>query len=145
STGAFVPMLALGIPTGPVTAVLIAALLLHGIPAGPTLVNDHPHVCWGFVASLYVGNLVLLALNLPLVGMFVAGLRIRHAYLYLLILMFGIIGVYGVNDSIVDVWIMLVMGLVGYLLRQLEFGPAPLVLGLVITPTFELGLGQSLV
>src|SRR5215208_6224328 len=75
STGAFVPMLALGIPTGPVTAVLMAALLIHGVPPGPTLVNDHPNVFWGFVASMYVGNLMLLALNLPLVGLFVNLLR----------------------------------------------------------------------
>jgi putative tricarboxylic transport membrane protein len=145
STGAFVPMLALGIPTGPVTAVLIAALLLQGIPAGPTLVNDYPHVFWGFVASMYVGNLVLLALNLPLVGMFVNVLRIRYYYLYPLIIMFCIIGVYEVNNSIIDVWIMLIMGVAGYLLRKFDFDPAPLVLGLVITPTFELSLRQSLV
>ena len=79
STGAFVPMLALGLPTGPVTAVLIAALLIHGVPPGPTLVNDHPNVFWGFVASMYVGNLMLLALNLPLVGVFVNLLRIPYA------------------------------------------------------------------
>jgi putative tricarboxylic transport membrane protein len=145
STGAFVPMLALGIPTGPVTAVLIAALLLHGIPAGPTLVNDHPQVFWGFVASMYVGNLMLLALNLPLVGLFVNVLRVRYYYLYPLIIMFCIIGVYEVNNSIIDVWIMLIMGVIGYLLRKFDFDPAPLVLGLVITPTFELSLRQSLV
>jgi putative tricarboxylic transport membrane protein len=145
STGAFVPMLALGIPTGPVTAVLIAALLLQGIPAGPTLVNDHPEIFWGFVASMYVGNLVLLALNLPLVGVFVNVLRIRYYYLYPLIVMFCIIGVYEVNNSIVDVWIMLIMGVLGYLLRKFDFDPAPLVLGLVITPIFELSLRQSLV
>jgi putative tricarboxylic transport membrane protein len=145
STGAFVPMLALGIPTGPVTAVLIAALLLQGIPAGPTLVNDYPQVFWGFVASMYVGNVVLLALNLPLVGMFVNVLRIRYYYLYPLIIMFCIIGVYEVNNSIIDVWIMLIMGVAGYLLRKFDFDPAPLVLGLVITPTFELSLRQSLV
>ena len=139
------PMLALGIPTGPVTAVLIAALLLHGIPPGPTLVNDQPELFWGFVASMYVGNLMLLALNLPLVGLFVNLLRIPYCYLYPLIIMFCIIGVYGVNNSIVDVWIMLIMGAVGYLLRKLDFDPAPLVLGLVIAPTFELSLRQSLV
>ena len=120
STGAFVPMLALGIPTGPVTAVLMAALLIHGVPPGPTLVNDHPDVFWGFVASMYVGNLMLLALNLPLVGLFVNLLRIPYAYLYPLIIMFCIIGVYEVNHSIVDVWIMLIMGVVGYGLTQVR-------------------------
>ena len=145
STGAFVPMLALGLPTGPVTAVLMAALLIHGVPPGPQLVSEHPDVFWGFIASMYVGNLMLLALNLPLVGLFVSVLRIPYAYLYPLIIMFCIIGVYEVSHSIVDVWIMLIMGVVGYLLRKFDFDPAPLVLGLVIAPTFELSLRQSLV
>ena len=145
STGAFVPMLALGIPTGPVTAVLMAALLIHGVPPGPTLVNDHPGVFWGFVASMYVGNLMLLALNLPLVGVFVNLLRIPYAYLYPLIIMFCVIGVYEVNNSIVDVWIMLIMGAVGYALKKFSFDPAPLVLGLVIAPIFEMSLRQSLI
>ena len=138
-------MLALGLPTGPVTAVLMAALLIHGVPPGPQLVNEHPQVFWGFIASMYVGNLMLLALNLPLVGLFVRVLQIPYAYLYPLIIMFCIIGVYEVNHSIVDVWIMLIMGVVGYLLRKFDFDPAPLVLGLVIAPTFELSLRQSLV
>ncbi len=145
STGAFVPMLALGIPTGPVTAVLIAALLIHGVPPGPTLVNDHPGVFWGFVASMYVGNLMLLALNLPLVGVFVNLLRVPYAYLYPLIIMFCVIGVYEVNNSLVDVWIMLIMGVVGYGLKKFGFDPAPLVLGLVIAPIFEMSLRQSLI
>ena len=145
STGAFVPMLALGIPTGPVTAVLIAALLIHGVPPGPTLVSDHPNVFWGFVASMYVGNLMLLALNLPLVGVFVNLLRVPYAYLYPLIIMFCVIGVYEVNHSIVDVWIMLIMGVVGYGLKKFDLDPAPLVLGLVIAPLFEMSLRQSLI
>jgi putative tricarboxylic transport membrane protein len=145
STGAFVPMLALGLPTGPITAVLIGALAIHGVSAGPTLVTDHPQVFWGFVASMYVGNLMLLALNLPLVGLFVNVLRIPYAYLYPLIIMFCIIGVYAVNNSIVDVWIMLIMGVIGYLLRKFSLDPAPLVLGLVIAPVFEMSLRQSLI
>jgi putative tricarboxylic transport membrane protein len=145
STGAFVPMLALGIPTGPVTAVLMAALMVHGVPPGPSLVNDHPDVFWGFVASMYVGNVMLLALNLPLVGIFVHLLRIPYGYLYPLIIMFCIIGVYEVSHSIVDVWIMLIMGVIGYLLKKFSFDPAPLVLGLVIAPIFEMSLRQSLI
>ncbi len=145
STGAFVPMLALGLPTGPVTAVLMAALLIHGVPPGPSLVSEHPQVFWGFIASMYVGNLMLLALNLPLVGLFVSVLRIPYAYLYPLIIMFCIIGVYEVNHSVVDVWIMLIMGAVGYGLRKFGFDPAPLVLGLVIAPIFEMSLRQSLI
>ena len=145
STGAFVPMLALGIPTGPITAVLIGALMVHGVSAGPQLVTEHPNVFWGFVASMYVGNLMLLLLNLPLVSVFVSVLRIPYAYLYPLIIMFCIIGVYEVSHSIVDVWIMLIMGVFGYALRKFGFDPAPLVLGLVIAPLFEQSLRQSLI
>jgi putative tricarboxylic transport membrane protein len=145
STGAFVPMLALGLPTGPITAVLIAALTVHGVQVGPQLVTEHPDVFWGFVASMYVGNLMLLALNLPLVGLFVNVLRIPYAYLYPLVIMFCIIGVYEVNNSVVDVWIMLIMGVLGYGLRKFGLDAAPLVLGLVISPTFEMSLRQSLI
>ena len=145
STGAFVPMLALGIPTGPITAVLIGALMIHGVSAGPQMVTDRPDVFWGFVASMYVGNLVLLLLNLPLVSLFVSVLRIPYAYLYPLIIMFCIVGVYEVSHSIVDVWIMLIMGVIGYLLRKFQFDPAPLVLGLVVAPIFEQSLRQSLI
>jgi putative tricarboxylic transport membrane protein len=145
STGAFVPMLALGIPTGPITAVLIGALMIHGVPAGPQLVTEHRDLFWGFVASMYVGNLMLLALNLPLVSVFVTVLRIPYGYLYPLIIMFCIVGVYEVNHSTVDVWIMLIMGALGYALRKFDFDPAPLVLGLVISPIFEQSLRQSLI
>ena len=89
--------------------------------SGRQLVNEQPDVFWGFVASMYVGNLMLLALNLPLVGVFVTVLRIPYAYLYPLIIMFCIIGVYEVNHSIVDVWIMLIMGVLGYALAQIRF------------------------
>src|SRR2546423_750539 len=145
STGAFVPMLALGLPTGPITAVLMAALMIHGVAPGPQLVSEHPNVFWGFIASMYVGNVMLLALNLPLVGLFVNVLRIPYVYLYPLVIMFCIIGVYAVNHSIVDVWIMLIMGVVGYGLRKFGLDPAPLVLGLVISPTLEMSLRQSLI
>jgi len=123
----------------------MAALLIHGVPPGPTLVTDHPQVFWGFIASMYVGNLMLLALNLPLVSVFVKVLQIPYAYLYPLIIMFCIIGVYEVNHSTIDVWITLVMGAIGYALRKFDLDPAPLVLGLVIANIFELSLRQSLV
>jgi putative tricarboxylic transport membrane protein len=94
---------------------------------------------------MYVGNVLLLLLNLPLVGLFVNVLRIPYSYLYPLVIMFCLIGVYTVNNSIVDVWIMLIMGVLGYFLRKFGLDPAPLVLGLVISPTFELSLRQSLI
>ena len=144
ATGAFVPMMALGVPTGPVTAVMIAAVMVHGIAPGPQLIQNQPELFWGFVASMYVGNTVLLILNLPLVGLFVNLLRIPYSYLYPSILCFCILGCYSVSNSVVDVWIMLIMGGVGYVLRKFEFDLAPVALGLVLAPMLELSLRQSL-
>jgi putative tricarboxylic transport membrane protein len=142
--GAFVPMLALGVPSGPIPAVMIAALMVHGIAPGPLLMEQQPSLFWGFIASMYVGNLVLLILNLPLVGLFVNLLRIPYAYLYPAILVFCVLGVYAVDNSVVDVWIMTVTGLLGYVLRKFEFEVAPIVLGLVLSPMLENSLRQSL-
>jgi putative tricarboxylic transport membrane protein len=144
ATGAFVPMLALGIPTGPVTAVMIAAIMVHGILPGPMLIQQQPDLFWGFVASMYVGNLVLLILNLPMVGLFVNLLRIPYAYLYPCVLAFCIVGCYSVSNSVTDVWIMLAMGGIGYGLRKFGFDLAPVALGLVLGPMLELSLRQSL-
>ncbi|MBX3661995.1 MAG: tripartite tricarboxylate transporter permease [Burkholderiales bacterium] len=144
ATGAFVPMLALGIPTGPVTAVMIAAIMVHGILPGPMLIQQQPDLFWGFVASMYVGNLVLLILNLPMVGLFVNLLRIPYAYLYPCVLAFCILGCYSVSNSVTDVWIMLAMGAIGYGLRKFGFDLAPVALGLVLGPMLELSLRQSL-
>lgn len=144
ATGAFVPMLALGIPTSPVTAVMIAAVMVHGILPGPMLIQQQPELFWGFIASMYVGNVVLLILNLPMVGLFVNLLRIPYAYLYPCILCFCILGVYSVSNSVVDVWIMLAMGAIGYVLRKFSYDLAPIALGLVLAPMLELSLRQSL-
>jgi putative tricarboxylic transport membrane protein len=144
ATGAFVPMLALGVPTGPITAVMLAAIMVHGIAPGPMLITEQPQLFWGFVASMYVGNVVLLVLNLPLVGLFVNLLRIPYSYLYPAILCFCVLGVYSVSNSVVDVWIMLVMGGVGYALRKFHFDLAPVALGLVLSPMLELSVRQSL-
>ena len=144
ATGAFVPMMALGIPTSPVTAVMIAAIMVHGVLPGPMLIQSQPELFWGFVASMYVGNVVLLILNLPLVGLFVNLLRIPYSYLYPCILCFCILGTYSVSNSVVDVWILLVMGGVGYLLRKFGYDLAPVALGLVLSPMLELSLRQSL-
>ena len=141
---AFVPMLALGVPSGPIPAVMLAALMVHGIAPGPMLMTEQPSLFWGFVASMYVGNLVLLVLNLPLVGLFVNLLRIPYAYLYPAILVFCVLGVYSVNGSVVDVWIMTAMGVLGYVLRKFDFEVAPIVLGLVLSPLLETALRQSL-
>jgi putative tricarboxylic transport membrane protein len=144
ASGAFVPMLALGIPTSPVTAVMIAAIMVHGVLPGPMLIQQQPELFWGFVASMYVGNVVLLILNLPMVGLFVNLLRIPYAYLYPCILCFCILGTYSVANSLVDVWILLAMGAVGYVLRKFGYDLAPVALGLVLAPMLELSLRQSL-
>jgi putative tricarboxylic transport membrane protein len=144
TSGAFVPMLALGVPSGPIPAVMLAAMMVHGVSPGPLLIRQQPELFWGFIASMYVGNVVLLILNLPLVGLFVNLLRVPYPYLYPAILTFSILGVYAVNGSVVDVWIMLVMGVLGYILRKLGFETAPIVLGVVLAPMIELALRQSL-
>jgi len=144
TSGAFVPMLALGVPSGPIPAVMLAAMMVHGVSPGPLLIRQQPELFWGFIASMYVGNLVLLILNLPLVGLFVNLLRVPYPYLYPAILAFSILGVYAVNGSVVDVWIMLAMGVLGYILRKLGFETAPIVLGVVLAPMIELALRQSL-
>jgi putative tricarboxylic transport membrane protein len=144
TSGALVPMLALGVPSGPVPAVMMAALMVHGISPGPLLIQLQPELFWGVVASMYVGNLVLLILNLPLVGLFVNLLRIPYPFLYPSIIVFSIVGVYAVNSSVVDIWIMIATGLLGYLLRKFDFETAPIVLGLVLAPMLEMSLRQSL-
>jgi len=144
TSGAFVPMLALGVPSGPIPAVMLAAMMVHGISPGPFLIQQQPELFWGFIASMYVGNVVLLILNLPLVGLFVNLLRIPYPFLYPAILVFCVLGVYAVNQSVVDVWIMAIMGALGYLLRKFEFDTAPIVLGVILAPMLEMALRQSL-
>ncbi|PYO20746.1 MAG: transporter, partial [Candidatus Rokuibacteriota bacterium] len=105
TSGAMVPMLALGVPSGPIPAVMLAAIMVHGVAPGPLLIQQQPQLFWGFIASMYVGNVMLLILNLPLVGLFVNILRVPYPYLYPAILIFATLGVYAVNNSVVDVWI----------------------------------------
>ena len=144
TSGAFVPMLALGVPSGPIPAVMLAAMMVHGVSPGPLLIKNQPELFWGFIASMYVGNVVLLILNLPLVGVFVNLLRVPYPLLYPSILIFCVLGVYAVNGSVVDVWIMLAMGGLGYVLRKLDFETAPIVLGVILSPLIEMSLRQSL-
>src|SRR5262249_48362208 len=125
ATGALVPMLALGVPLGPVQAILIAVLIVHGIAPGPLLITQQPQLFWGFIASMYIGNLVLLILNLPLVGLFVSFLRIPYAFLYPIILVCCIVGVYTVNSSKVEVLIMAAAGAAGYLPLPLRHATSP--------------------
>ena len=144
TSGALVPMLALGLPSGAVPAIMLAALMIHGIAPGPLLIQEQPTLFWGVIASMYVGNAVLLILNLPMVGLFVNILRVPYSYLYPALLAFATLGVYAVNNSVVDVWIMTAAGVVGYVLRKLEYEIAPIILGLVLAPMLELNFRQTL-
>lgn len=144
SSGAMVPMFALGIPGSNTTAVMLGALIMFGLRPGPQLFADAPDVVWGIIASMYVGNLLLLLLNLPLAGVFAMLLRVPYATLYPVILALCIAGVYSSQNSIDDLWLMAGFGVLGYFMRRFDFPAAPLVLGLVLGPLLENALRQSL-
>jgi putative tricarboxylic transport membrane protein len=142
--GSLVPLLTLGIPGSNTTAILLAALILWGFRPGPLLIQENPSLFWGLVASMYVGNLMLLVLNLPLVPFFAQILRIPYHVLYPAILGLSIVGAYSVSGSLFDVWLLGFFGLLGYAMRKLDFPAAPLVLGLVLGDAMERALRQSL-
>lgn len=143
-TGGLVTLFSLGIPPTVVSALLFAALMIHGIQPGPLLIPEHPDVFWGLVASMYIGNIMLLFINIPLIGLWVRILKIPARVLLPLILMFCIIGTYSVRNSLIDVSIMMFFGVVGYLMEKFEYEPAPLVLAFVLGPLLEKSLRQSL-
>jgi putative tricarboxylic transport membrane protein len=140
----FIPLLSLGIPPNVVMAVLFGGLLIHGIQPGPLLIRSHPEIFWGVVMSMYIGNVMLLALNLPLIGMWVKILKVPYTILFPLILLFCLIGVYSVNNSVLDIYLMILFGVVGYLMRKFDFEPAPMALAYVLSPLLETSLRQSL-
>jgi putative tricarboxylic transport membrane protein len=142
--GAFIPLMTLGIPTNIVMALLLGAFMIHGISPGPMIMKQHPDIFWGLIASMYVGNIMLLILNLPLVGLWVQVLRIPYRVLFPLILLFCLIGVYSLNSSTIEIYIMIIFGVIGYLTRKTQYDAAPLVLAVVLGPMFENALRQSL-
>jgi TctA family transporter len=133
----FIPMLALGIPPNAVMALMIAAMTIHGITPGPKFLADQPKLFWGMVASMWIGNLILVVLNLPLVGLWVKLLKIPYAYLFPMILVFCCVGVYSINYRVFDVFLMAGFGVFGYCLRRIGCEPAPLVLGFILGPMLE--------
>jgi putative tricarboxylic transport membrane protein len=143
--GAFIPLLTLGIPANVVMAILLGALMIHNITPGPMLVKEHPQLFWGVITSMYLGNIMLLVLNLPLIGLWVQLLRVPYSLLFPLILYICLIGAYVINNSVIDVGIMLLFGVIGYLMRKFDYEPAPLVLAYVLTPLLENALRQSLI
>src|SRR5271157_675291 len=142
--GGLVPLFALGIPTSVATALLFAALMMHGVQPGPFLIPEHPDIFWGLVASMYLGNIMLLIINLPLIAMWVQVLRIPQRILIPLILFFCIVGAYADNNSFFDVGVMMFFGVLGYLLKRFDYEPAPLILAFVLGPILEKSMRQSL-
>lgn len=143
--GAFIPLLTLGVPANSVMAILLGAFLIHGLQPGPLLMKNNPLFFWVIIASMYIGNVMLLALNLPLIGLWVQILKVPYAILFPLILMLTILGCYSVNYNIYEVLIMGVFGIVGYLLRKFDFNCAPIIFGLILSPMIENAFRQSLI
>jgi putative tricarboxylic transport membrane protein len=145
STGAFVPMLALGIPPNPILAILLGALMIHGVQAGPLLMQKNPEIFWGVIASMYVGNIMLLILNLPLIGLWIRILKIPYRLLMPLILLFCLVGCYAVNSNPTEIVIMIVFGFIGYVLRRCGYELAPLIIAMILGPIMEANFRNSLI
>ena len=143
--GAFIPLLTLGIPPNVIMALLLGAFIIHGIQPGPLLMVQKPDVFWGVVASMYIGNVMLLILNMPLIGMWVQVLKVPYRLLFPLILMFCIVGVFASNSAVFDVFVMVFFGVLGYLMRKFGYEPAPLVLAFVLGPMLENNLRKALI
>lgn len=144
AVGAFVPLLTLGIPSNVVMALLIGAFMIHGVNPGPLMLRDNPSLFWGVVTSMYIGNFLLLILNVPLIGVFVRILKVPYQILAPIITVFCFTGAYSINNDVSGVLIVTIFGIVGYLMRKFEYDPAPLILAIVLGPLMENSLRQSL-
>ena len=143
--GTFIPLLSLGIPSNAMTAILLGALMIYGLTPGPLLIKNSPDLFWGVIASMYIGNIMLLILNLPLIPMWVSVLKIPYSYLSSFIILFCLIGAYSLNNSTTDIYIAVIFSLVGLLMKKFAFEPAPLVLAFVLGPLLETALRRSLI
>lgn len=143
--GAFIPLMTLGIPPNVVMAMLLGAFMIHGVQPGPLMMKQNPGLFWGVIVSMYIGNFMLLILNLPLIGMWVQILKVPYKILFPLILLFCLIGVYSVSNAVFDIYIMIAFGVVGYLMKKFEYEGAPLVLAFVLGPLLENNLRKSLI
>jgi putative tricarboxylic transport membrane protein len=144
TAGAFIPLLTLGIPANAVMAILLGALMIHGMQPGPSLISEHPDLFWGVITSMYLGNVMLLILNLPLIGLWVKILKVPYPILFPMILLFCLIGAYSLNYSTTEVLMMVIFGIMGYLFKKFDYEGAPLVLALVLGPIMETSLRRSL-
>jgi putative tricarboxylic transport membrane protein len=141
----FIPMLSLGIPPNALMALMIGAMMIHGIQPGPEIITKQPGLFWGVIASMLIGNIMLVVLNLPLIGIWVRLLRVPYGYLFPAIIVFCCIGTFTVSMSTGDVLIMTAFGVLGYVFRKLDCEPAPLLLGLVLGPMLEENFRRALV
>lgn len=144
SSSSFIPLLTLGIPCNAAIAMIFAALLVQGITPGPFLIVEHPDVFWGVIASMYVGNVILLILNLPLVGLWVRLIKVPFGILGPIIVMFTVVGCYSLENDMFNVFMFIVFGIVGYILRKLCFDPGPMLMAFILAPLIENALRQSL-
>jgi putative tricarboxylic transport membrane protein len=144
TAGAFIPLLTLGLPSNAVMAILLGALMIYNMPPGPRLITSHPNLFWGVITSMYIGNVMLLILNLPLIGLWVKILKIPYPILFPLILLFCLIGAYSLNTNPVEIGLMLIFGVLGYLMKKFKYDGAPLVLAMVLGPLMDNSLRQSL-
>lgn len=140
----FIPMLTLGIPANPVMALMIGAMIIQGIQPGPSVMNEQPALFWGLIVSMWIGNLMLLVLNLPLIGMWVKMITIPYRYLFPMIIVFCAIGVFSLNNATFDVYLMALFGVIGYIFKKLDCEPAPLLLGFILGPMMEEFLRRAL-
>lgn len=140
----FIPLLTLGIPSNPVMALMIGAMMIQGIAPGPQVMTDRPELFWGMIASMWVGNLMLVVLNLPMIGMWIKLLTVPYRFLYPSIVLFCCIGIYSISNSPFDVMQTAVFGLVGYVFVKLECEPAPLILGFILGPLMEENLRRAM-
>jgi putative tricarboxylic transport membrane protein len=144
ANAALIPLFTMGIPASPSVAVLMGAFMMNGLIPGPLLFKEHASVAWGVIASLYIGNVILLILNLPLIPLWVKFLKIPYKILMTIVLAVMIVGAYTVSNTVFDVFVMLLFGVIGYVLRKLDFPLAPIVLTLIMGPPMEKSLRQSL-
>ncbi len=144
TAGAFIPLLTLGLPSNAVMAILLGALMIYNMPPGPKLITSHPNLFWGVISSMYIGNLMLLVLNLPLIGVWVKILKVPYPVLFPLILLFCLIGAYSLNNNPAEIGLMLIFGVLGYLMKKFKYDGAPLVLAMVLGPLMDNSLRQSL-
>lgn len=145
TAGAFIPLLTLGLPFNVITALLLAAFMIHGLTPGPFILKKSPEIFWGIVTSMYIGNFMLLLLNLPLIGLFINILRIPYRFLCGFIGLVCFIGAFSVGANTMDVFIMIFFGIVGYFMKKFEFDAAPLMLAYVLGPMMERSLRQTLI